>query len=322
MSKLHINNASGKEEFLEASREDLRVLIAIRETGSCDRDTLSSLAGISRARASAAITFWREAGVISEESVCEEFESSVEEGISEERSVDVAKKIRDEGLADMITECAVIMKRSALNAGEIAKLTALNTQYSLSPEYIITLAAWYSEKLERSSKKLTVSKLTSKALTLFDMSVDSLEALEEYIRRDESESSLEREFRRLFGIYGRTITPREREYFKKWSSEYGYFTNIVGEAYDISVGATSKLSLPYIDKILTAWYEAGCRTLAECRAKHQEDLGEKAKAKREKAQSKSKKEEPALRYGDFDINDAFQKALARSYGEDNNKESK
>ena len=64
-----------------------------------------------------------------------------------------------------------------------------------------------------------------------------------------------------------------------------------------------------MDKILTAWHEAGCKTLAECVAHQGEQKSTAEEPKRAK-----KSEAPKLRYGDFDIDDAFQKALNRSYG--------
>ncbi len=326
MNKEQKITASMCPEFTEASTEELRVLIAYMETGETDPERLAEICKISKARARSSVVYWCDAKVIadkSESTITEEFESRIREGeLQESPSSDVAGIIRNENLADMIAECAVILKRAALNTSEIKNLTALHTQYGISADYIMTLAAYLAEKHEAAGKRITVSKITNKALSIIDKGIDTTEALEEYIKRAESENAIEREFRRLFGIYDRTLTPSERTYFKKWSETFGYFTEIVGEAYDISVHATSKLSLSYIDKILTGWHEAGCRTVSECRRQRETDLAEKAKLSEEKkALAKAKKKDADKpRYGDFDINDAFQKALARSYG--NDKETK
>ncbi len=303
-------------EFLEASREELRVLIAVTEDGTRGVAELAELCGISRARASAALSFWREAGAIAAaseaQSVTEEFEERLGRGeIAEEPAAKVARDIRDNSLAELLAECARLMKKTALSSSDAKKLTALFTQYSLSQEYIVTLAAYLAEK-----GKLTVTRLVDEALKLVYKEIDTAEALEEYVRERESESAIDKEFRRLLGIYNRALTDKEREYFKKWSTEYGYFTEIVGEAYDICVNATSKLSLPYMDKILTAWFEASCRTLSECRAKTEADRAAKNEARKEKARARQaeKKEAAKPRFGDFDVNDAFKKALERSYG--------
>ena len=301
-------------EFLEASKEELRVLIALKEGAPESTEALAALCGISKARAGSALSFWREAGVISgaEPTITEEFEDKLRRGeIDEEPSEKVARDIRDNGLCGLLSECAALMKKSALSSIEIKKITALTTQYALSEEYVLTLAAHLAGK-----GKLTTTRLVDKALTLVGKEIDSCEALEEYIKQRESESVIEREFRKILGIIDRPLSEKEKTLFKKWSEEYGYFTEILTEAYDASVNAIGKRSLPYIDKILSSWYSAGCRTVSECRRKSEEERLEKEEAKRQKSSAAKKPAKEKPRYGSFDVGDAFKKALARSYGKD------
>jgi len=310
-------SATDKDAFAEASREELRVLVALMECDGCveSPERLAELAKTSRARASAALVFWEEAGVIREggssPTVTEEFEERINAGaIREVDAKDAAKSIRDAGLADMISECASLMNRAALNSAEIKDMTALYEQYGLSPEFIVMLAAYIAEH-----GRLTVTKLVNKAIKLTERDIDSTRALEAYIIERESESEAEREFRRLFGIYGRAPSKTEKEYFKKWSKDYGYFTEIVGEAYDIAVSNATRGHVAYADKLLTRWYESGCRTLAQCKGRYEADEEEKRTqktAEKEKRTTGAKK--PAERFGDFDAEKAFLKALERSYG--------
>ena len=302
--------------FLEASLEELRVLIVLSECPELSADEISEICKISRARASAAISLWRESGAIPSEkavpTITEEFESKIERGeIEEESSKKVAKDIRDKGLADMISECARLMNKAALSSTEIKKLAALSTQYALTDEYILTLAAYMADK-----NKLTIPRLVDKALNLVGKNIDTLEALEAYIKITESENGIIRELKNIFG-FNRPLSAKEKEYFIKWSSTYGYFTEIVGLAYDICVDNTSTIKISYIDKVLTAWYEAGCRTRSECLQKSEEVRLELAKKRKEKAAKK--KEAEKERYGSFDAKDAFKRALERSYGSDEKK---
>ena len=69
-----------------------------------------------------------------------------------------------------------------------------------------------------------------------------------------------------------------------------------------------------MDKVLTVWYEADCRTVSECIKKSEEVKFDFSK-KTNKASS-SKKAENKTRYGDFDVKDAFKRALERSYGKE------
>ena len=95
---------------------------------------------------------------------------------------------------------------------------------------------------------------------------------------------------------------------------------IVEEAYDVATLSSSGRNLfAYMDKVLLGWHEAGCKTVSECQAKRAADRATFTESTSPKKKSKSKPEPP--RYGDFDINDAFAKALERSYGDSENKEN-
>ena len=139
----------------------------------------------------------------------------------------------------------------------------------------------------------------------------------------ESTSSAEWEFRRLLGIYNRTLSPSEQGYFKKWSEEFGYSVGIVREAYDIAVLNTrsGRGDLRYMDSVLTSWYEAGCRTVSDCRERIEADRAKRSAQGAAQGAKKSSKSTPDTpRYGNFDINEAFADAVARSFSEDTDDE--
>lgn len=297
--------------FLEASREELRVLLAILANKSITADEAAVICGISRARASSAMIFWREIGALEDSdapSITEEFEERLRRGeIVEETSKKVAGDIRDLELKNMIDECARLMNKAVLSSAEIKKIAALRTQYALSDEYILILAAHLSDK-----NKLTTPRLVDEALKLAGKEIDTAEALETHIKICESENGIIRELKNVLSIGGRNLSPREKELLTKWSKDYGYFTEIVSYAYNICVDNTAKVNLSYIDRVLTTWYEAGCRTVSECQTKSEEIKFDFSKKREKKDSTKKTQEKP--RYGDFDVKDAFKRALERSYG--------
>ena len=100
----------------------------------------------------------------------------------------------------------------------------------------------------------------------------------------ENESGAEWEFKRLLGIYNRNLSKRERELINKWYYDFGFSDEIIGEAYDImTMKDPSKISLPYMDKVLSHWNAEGCRTLDECKRLSER---EKAAMEAEKAAAK------------------------------------
>ena len=305
--------------FLEASKEELRVLLALVElNGSADSiDSIAKMSGISVPRCKSSLAFWEESGVISrgcEPTITDEFEDRLYRGeIDETPAVQVAESIRDENLSSMLDECAALMGQACLAQVDVKNLTALYTQYGLSAEFIVTLAANIASR-----DTLTPRKLCNKAIRLSEGGCDSVELLEEYLTQSEKSSGYEYEYRRVLGIYGRNLSKSEKEYFKKWAEVFEYSSAIVSEAYDIAVMNTKsgRGDLRYMDTILSAWHEGGCKTLSECLAKAESDKQKKVEAKAKRTPSKTKPETP--RYGDFDVNDAFMKALERSYGTDEN----
>ena len=302
--------------FLEASREELRVLLALLANDTLGADEIALICGISRARASSAIMFWRElesSDANSEPTITEEFEERLRQGeLEEEASKKVAKDIRDFELKGIIEECARLMNKAVLSTSEIKKIAALRTQYALSDEYILVLAAHLADK-----NKLTTPRLVDEALKLAGKEIDTVEALENHIKICESENGILRELKNVLSIGGRNLSPREKELLTKWSKDYGYFTEIVTFAYNICVDNTTRVSLSYIDRVLTTWYEAGCRTISECRKKSEEIKFDFSKKREKKDSAKKTAEKP--RFGDFDVKDAFKKALERSCGNNDKK---
>ena len=66
--------------------------------------------------------------------------------MDEHPSVAVADSIRDGNLKSAIDECAMLIGTPSLPTADVKLITALYTQYGLSPEYIVTLAAYLAEK--------------------------------------------------------------------------------------------------------------------------------------------------------------------------------
>ncbi len=306
----------GNPSFTEASCEELRALLALIElSGRCeDVSVLADAAEISTARCKAALTLWEEAGVISKGDtpiIKDEFEDRLRRGdIDEKPARVVAESIRDESLASMINECATLMGLACLPTADVKNITALHTQYSLSPDYIVELAAHLAAR-----GVLTARRLCDEAIRLCGKGIDNVEGLQAYINDLENSSGAEWEYRRVLGIYGRNLSQSEKSYFKKWDEEFGYSVGVISEAYDIAVlnTRTGRGDLRYMDSILTGWHNAGCRTVADCREKAEADrLRRESEKGEQKKRTKTTPETP--RYGNFDINEAFNNAVARSFG--------
>ena len=307
------------ELFRDASRDELRVLLSILELGgrAVTYEKLSLMSLVSLARVKSAIALWCEAGIIHEvdgyAAVSDEFKSVD----SEDKSVIIAKEIRDEGLKELIDECSALMDRPSLSTEEIKNITSLYTDLSLSPEYILALTAYLAERTGE-GRRLSVKKLVNEAHKLSARGIDTLEELEMYIISKSKETKDEWEYRRVLGIWGRNLSDTERGYFNKWANELGYSSAIVSVAYDLSIINTQKTSLPYMDKVLTRLHNEGCRTVEECKSHielHREKFREEYEGYQKSAKTQKTKTADTPKYSDFSSEDALMRALERSYGD-------
>lgn len=326
--------ASETEDFREASAAELKVLLALFESGGEITDEeLAELCGVSLARVSAAIALWQESGVIAQREhgkevsffgnkVTREFSDREVLGeLYDESALSVAKTIRDKRLASLFDEIANMMNKAMLTPQEIKKISELSSQYELSEEYIATLAAHLVAE-----GNLSIGILVRRAMNLAGDGIVTAEQLALYISDKEAEKNEYMEYRRVFGIFDRKLSPKEKELLRKWSREFSFGTEIVTMAYDICVMNTAKLSFSYMDKLLSDWSEKGCRTLADCERRYTErkaELEAENQKKREdmdKRRSSSKKDTSkptTVKYGDFDPEEAFRIALSRSFGGEN-----
>lgn len=284
----------GSDALFNASMHDLRVLLCLLEDGTLSPSALSEAAGCSLSRVEGAISYWKEAGVIEQEGTV-----TVLRGCTVRDGQELAAAIERRGLTGLLDECQLLLGHT-LNQSEINTLIGMVDDMHLDAGYILTLLSFCIEK-----KRGSVGYTERVAASLVDRGVTTLSALDDYIKETRANADTEGLVRRLFGIHGRAFSKSEKAKIARWRL-YGYGEDVIGLAYDITVGATEKASIAYADKILTRWYEKGCTTLEECEA---------AREAEQKAEKKPvrKKERAGLEQKSFDTSDFFKKALERSY---------
>jgi DnaD/phage-associated family protein len=309
----------GSEAFLEASREELRILVAVMERpwGFSDLDELAEAAGVSRARAASAVALFCETGIfVREGEVSYEFAKRTNDDDEIERtSAEVAKSIRNRGLASLFADLAAMMEKDTLNTDEIKRINSLVEDEGLSEEYILSLAAFIA-----SHGTLATNKLIRRAKSLIKLEIDTPERLEEYIKRQENGNSLEYEFRNTFGKYFGNATKSELDYYRKWTETFAFTPEIILLAQDLNVLAKSSYTYAYMDTLLTRWHKCGCKTPDECKAQAERDresIREQKRIENSRAMpQKSKQTESAApKFSDFDAEAALEQALKRSYAQ-------
>lgn len=90
--------------------------------------------------------------------------------------------------------------------------------------------------------------------------IDTLEKAAEQIATLKNANAVWKEFSQNAGINNPRPTVKQTEYLRRWSTEWKFSITMIILAYEEMADHTSKLSMPYIDKILASWHEKGFKT--------------------------------------------------------------
>ncbi len=213
---------------------------------------------------------------------------------STEELVTLLEKRRE--LASLVDECTRIFGK-VFSTHETSILLGIVDYLCVDSGYLLLLMA-HCVKMGKKS----VRYLEKLAFSLYDDGVTSLPELQECLKKREALNEIEGNIRTLFGISGRALTTKERRLIDAWLFTLHYDMEIITRAYEITVDAIGKASIPYTNSILERWAAAGLRTMAEIDA-----------AEQERAQAPASNPTPG---NSFDTDTFFDAALKRSFGED------
>lgn len=196
-------------------------------------------------------------------------------------------------LSGMIDECQNIFGK-LFNPTEINKIMALTEYFRLDCEYILLLC-YYCKKIGKAS----VPYLDKLARSLYSEGIDNVDALGDRLGELEAAADLGGYYRTLSGAGKRTFTDRESKFLAQWV-KWSISSDLLKLAYEVSVDATGAPSMPYINKVLSNWREAGYTTV------------EQVKSAMEQYKEKKETRVAAAQNGSFATDEFFEAALKRS----------
>ncbi len=259
-----------------ASPTEIKLLIyiasdkAVRENFS--HEDAAIMLGVNTDDIANALKFLIDFGLVSGDASPERADISVRVKKAGERSVTVVKAGNDiptytgaeiEAIFSQKSEIRLLVDECQRIFGkmftlmEINRIISLADYYRLDSEYIVTLFQYVAK-----IGKPTVPYADKMARELYNQGIVTLDSLEKKIKQLEDFSTVEGFVRRLFGLGERKLTARETKFVDQWAQE-GYMHSMIELAYEISVNNTGAPSMPYINKTLTNWREAGYRTTEE-----------------------------------------------------------
>lgn len=296
----------------DADAADLRVLLhiaACEARGEAfDTATAADALQLGEGEVRSSVKFWRGAGVVKAETAKggSAKKPAQKKPLRETRrtklNTDELCKIAETdseftALLDMAQQTAGWI----FNTGEIEIIARLYSELKLSGEYILAMIGCFVCRREK-----PLRYMEAVAYKYVEKGITTAEALEEKLRWLERFEGRAGKIRQMFGIGGRDLTEKEEEHLTDWFDKYNFDDDVIRLAYEKTVNNTGKASINYAGSILKAWYEEGVKTVRDVEAKTK-----KAPAKRADSTKKSD-----IATQSFDVNDAFQKALERSYSEE------
>ena len=281
------------DRLKDTAELELKVLLMLASDNELSPEVIAAELKADPSSVENALSYWRGMGILSagEKRVVKKVNRS--ESDIHYTGEEISRIVEESGLKTVIDACGEIIGKAIVNPTEIGRIVALNSYNGLDGEFILLLFTYCAEM-----GKTSLKYIEKMACDLYDRGVDTVERLEEYIRRRDELHQLENKLRTLFGMGDRALTPTEKKHFTTWLEEYNYGIDVITEAYDITVAKTGKLSLPYLGKILLNWHKKGLMTLEDIRT----SLAEYEKKKEEKKSENSS----------FDIDEFFELALKRS----------
>ncbi len=295
---------------------DLRVLLCAASLESAgeklDAEKIAGELGISASEASSSLKFWHGAGVIKKSTAKKNDDAPVKkEEKADKRPLREKKALHlttDElcEVAEENPEFKALLDAAQQTAGwifntsEIETVASLYTTLRLSGEYILALISYYVCRREK-----PLRYIEKVAQTLIEEGIDSPKALEEKLIYLERYEGYEGMVRRLFGLGSRALSSREKVFISSWLNDFEYGEDIVREAYERTVNNTGKASISYAHTIMQNWHAGSVKTVSDIAAMS----GAKTNAATTRAGTATLNE--------YDAEAAFEKALKRSYKQNN-----
>ncbi len=296
----------------KASKKDIAILLTLAAEPAAQLDLDAAKAAITArgeytaAEIDAALAFWRGTGVLT----LDEGEGTVPVALAAQvQSAEPTEPrvIAEKGLPSYNTEelSSILARRKELsqliddcqqafgkifNTSEIGIIAGLADYLGLDGEYILLLLT-HCRNMEKKSLRY-VEKM---AISLHDEGIHGARELEQRLQNIEMMAKATGRVRAIFGITARALTSKEKVMLEAWICKMKFDEEMLTRAYEMTVNATGKPSMPYANKILERWFADGYKTVADV---------DKALAdyKRKKNGSSS-----------FDVDEFFEAALRRTY---------
>lgn len=231
------------------------------------------------------LLFWSQCGILNFEQPKEPEPKTVIINSEMPTRADVIKRgLEDERLAFLLREAQLKFCRN-LKQNESRLLVSLYDDYGMDASVILLLLEYAVRE-----GKCNISFVKKTATHWLSQGVETVMDAEALITESAKQSLAWSVVQNAFGIERRNPSTKELEYSNLWVNEWKIGADMLKAAYDACIDSKTKLSMPYIAKIIESWHKGGITTPEQIVAQ------------------KTKKPTPKTDYAGYDL-DLFEKML-------------
>ena len=316
----------------EASEAELKTLIAI--CADPNAEAALDISGLEADEFNSALSYWRGAKLIGKRSAKKKADNTdsatiehhdikkdsktaktptadmlkggitAESRLPEYTSDDIKRLTAQNKILRSILDEAQQVFGKVFNPVEMNYIIAMHDHLALDGEYILMLLHYFRAE---GRPLLYVAKV---AESLVKDGISDAEALDSYLKSRDTFKGTEGRYRELFGIGARKLTSFEEKYFYEWAAMKMPF-ELVTLAFERTIEKKGTPQKSYIGGILKKWKELSLYTVDD--VLNHEENEKAARIAPNTAQTGAKKGASGAQ--SFDVNEFFNAALVRSYGD-------
>ncbi len=247
-------------KFLDAVTLKVILLIYKNADKNYSANLISNLLNVPEGKVEQSIAFWVQKGLLNEQK-----EEALSPDITvlprnKQQPAANAPKPQVNGELAFLTECMESLLKRPITSAEYKSVVHI-LEYIRLPADVILMAIDYCI----SADKFNARYLEKLCASWSDGGITSHEKAEQYLSLMKDSQSNEAAVKNLFGIQNRNLIDTEKEAVSRWFHEYCFGLDVIGLAYERTITSINKLSFPYINKILSSWYEKGYATVEDIR---------------------------------------------------------
>ena len=171
---------------------------------------------------------------------------------------------RDKNLKALYKLAQTLLGKT-LSATEVQILYSLYDYYGFPIEVAMELIT-YAAKIDKRNMRY-IEKI---AIDWAENGISAHEEAEKYIKKLEQRAKREFKIKQSLGLNNRELTEKEKKFVNLWANDMRVPFELVPLAYERTIDATGKLTLPYMNTIFENWAKSGIKTVAQVEAQDAE----------------------------------------------------